>query len=146
MTEAHPQLYEIDFYNWTQEMAERLRARDVSALDWENIAEEIESMGRRDYRGLESRLEVLLTHLLKWRFQGERRSRSWASTINTQRGRVQRIVKDSPSFHRRIAAEMPEAYRAAVRNVSEETRIPEANFPAESPWTFDSALNEPLEL
>jgi len=77
------QLYDTDFYIWTQEMAHRLRERDASALDWENIAEEIESMGKRDYRGLSSRVTVLLTHLLKWRYQDDRRSRNWRSMIAT---------------------------------------------------------------
>jgi hypothetical protein len=54
------QLYDTDFYIWTQEMAQRLRERDIAALDWENIAEEIESMGKRDYRGLYSRMRILL--------------------------------------------------------------------------------------
>ena len=83
--EQSQQLYDADFFNWTQAMAERLRARDAGSLDWENIAEEIDSMGKRDYRALGSRMEVLLTHLLKWRYQIERRSRSWAGTIHTQR-------------------------------------------------------------
>jgi len=140
------QLYDTDFYIWTQEMARRLRERDIAALDWENIAEEIESMGKRDYRGLESRMEVLLTHLLKWRYQVERRSRGWRSTIETQRGRIEKIVKDSPSFRRRIVSDMHDAYAEAVRQASVETTIPEKNFPAECPWTFESALQEPLDL
>jgi hypothetical protein len=75
------QLYDTDFSTWTQEMARLLRERDIAALDWENIAEEIESMGKRDYRGLGSRMRILLILLLKWRYQDEKRSRSWRSTI-----------------------------------------------------------------
>jgi hypothetical protein len=139
-------LYDIDFYVWTQEMARRLRARDVAALDWENIAEEIESMGKRDYRGLSSRMEVLLTHLLKWRFQEEKRSRSGRGTIDIQRRHIEKIVGDSPSFRPRIAADMNEVYAAAVATASMQTTIPEKNFPAECPWTFESALADPLDL
>ncbi len=140
------QLYDTDFYIWTQEMAQRLRERDVAALDWENIAEEIESMGKLDYRGLESRMRVLLIHLLKWRYQDEKRSRSWRSTIQTQRDRIELILRDSPSFRRRIVADMNEAYSLAVVRASIETTIPEKNFPTECPWTFESALQEPLDL
>jgi hypothetical protein len=140
------QLYDTDFYIWTQEMAQRLRERDVAALDWENIAEEIESMGKRDYRGLENRMRVLLIHLLKWRYQDEKRSRSWRSTIQTQRDRIELILRDSPSFRRRIVADMNEAYSLAVVRASIETTIPEKNFPTECPWTFESALQEPLDL
>jgi hypothetical protein len=140
------QLYDTDFYIWTQEMAQRLRERDVAALDWENIAEEIESMGKRDYHGLYSRMRVLLIHLLKWRYQDEKRSRSWRSTIQTQRDRIELILEDSPSFRRRIVADMDRAYKMAVIKASIETTIPEKNFPAECPWTFESALQEPLDL
>jgi hypothetical protein len=139
-------LYDTDFYSWTQEMAQRLRLRDVDSLDWENIAEEIESMGKRDYRALRSRMVVLLTHLLKWRYQTEKRSRSWRSTIDTQRGLIELIVADSPSFRSRIAADLPEAYARAVTRAAIQTTIPEANFPGESPWTFESALRDPLDI
>ena len=140
------QLYDTDFYIWTQEMAQRLRERDVAALDWENIAEEIESMGKRDYQGLYSRMRILLIHLLKWRYQDEKRSRSWRSTIQTQRDRIELILEDSPSFRRRIVADMDRAYKMAVIKASIETTIPEKNFPAECPWTFESAIQEPLDL
>jgi hypothetical protein len=140
------QLYDTDFYSWTQEMARRLREQDVAALDWENLAEEIESMGKRDYRALRSRLEVLLTHLLKWRNQAEKRSRSWRGTIEAQRGLIDLIVADSPSFRQRIAADLPHAYALAVARAAAQTTIAETNFPAECPWSFESALREPLEL
>ena len=68
--------YEEDFYLWTEEQARLLRSGEFSAIDAANIAEEIESMGRSDRRELKSRLIVLLTHLLKWRYQPEARSRS----------------------------------------------------------------------
>jgi len=138
-------LYDADFYEWTQEMARRLRGHDTAALDWENIAEEIESMGKRDYQGLFSRMRVLLVHLLKWKYQDDRRSRSWRGTIAEQRARIELIVRDSPSFRSRIAADMPRAYRLAVIKASLETTIPEEKFPAKCPWTFESALEEPLE-
>src|ERR1700691_5139612 len=61
--------YETDFYGWANEQAALLRAGQLSAADIENIAEEIESMGRGEKRELVNRLSVLLAHLLKWRFQ-----------------------------------------------------------------------------
>jgi hypothetical protein len=140
------QLYDTDFYIWTQDMARRLRERDLAALDWEALAEEIESMGKRDYRGLKSRMRVLLTHLLKWRYQPDRRSRSWLSTIHTQREDIQAIVADSPSFRPRIAADMQRAYKLAVMKAALETTIFEDKFPTECPWTFECALEESLDL
>lgn len=107
---------------------------------------EIESPGKRDYRVLLIRTEALLTNLLKWRYQSEKRSRGWASTILTQRNRIQLIVGDSPSFRGGIEREMPKVYADAIRKASMETTIPENNFPAGCPWTFEAATLEPLDL
>lgn len=73
--------YKEDFYLWTEEQARLRRSGELSSIDAANIAEEIESMGRSDRRELKSRLIVLLTHLLKWRYQPEGRSKSWSDTI-----------------------------------------------------------------
>jgi Domain of unknown function DUF29 len=73
--------YEEDFFAWTQEQAELLRAREQRGLDWDNLAEEIDSMGRRERRELESRLRLILHHLLKWQAQPGLRGRSWQSTL-----------------------------------------------------------------
>jgi hypothetical protein len=67
-------LYEQDFYGWTQRQAQALEQRQVSELDWQHLQEEIQSLGRQEYRELVSHLAVLLGHLLKWEFQPERRS------------------------------------------------------------------------
>jgi hypothetical protein len=74
-------LYEQDFFEWTVQNAQLLRAGRLEEADLEHIAEEIEDMGRSERRELESRLSVLLSHLLKWRFQPSRRGRSWQATI-----------------------------------------------------------------
>jgi hypothetical protein len=58
--------YEEDLYAWTQEQAAQLRARRTEGLDWDHLAEEIQWMVGRDRRELESRLCVILLHLLKW--------------------------------------------------------------------------------
>ena len=60
--------YDIDFYAWTQEQAAVLRAKESKTLDWDNLAEEIESLGRSERLAIESHLQNLLTHLLKWRY------------------------------------------------------------------------------
>ena len=82
------ELYERDFYAWTNQQAALLRVGALTAADIENIAEEIESMGKTEKRELVSRLTVLLLHLLKWQFQATGRCRSWMLTIKEQRGDV----------------------------------------------------------
>ncbi|HEX3954075.1 MAG TPA: DUF29 domain-containing protein [Stellaceae bacterium] len=73
--------YDEDFVEWTVEQTRLLRTGALSEIDIENLAEEIESMGRSTRRELRSRLAGLLTHLLKWQYQPGFRSRSWAGTI-----------------------------------------------------------------
>src|SRR6266852_4161446 len=90
--------YEEDFYAWTVEQARLLRSGDLTAIDIANIAEEIESMGRSDRRALESRLTVLLTHLLKWQIQQRLRSSSWSGSIAEQRRRIAKLLRESPSL------------------------------------------------
>lgn len=78
-------LYETDFYAWTQRQAELLRLEEFAEVDWRNLIEEIESLGRNQQNELRRRLEVLRMHLLKWQWQPEHQSRRWRSTINVQR-------------------------------------------------------------
>jgi Domain of unknown function DUF29 len=100
-------LYQRDFFEWTQAQAQALReAARVGAnlpLDWENLAEEIESLGRRDRRELRSRISRVLEHLLKLQFSPAHEPRDgWVETIMTQRAAIQRILKDSPSLRREV--------------------------------------------
>jgi hypothetical protein len=91
-------LYDRDFHAWAQEQASLLRSGRLSEADVNHIAEEIESMGKTEKRELVSRLTVLLLHLLKWRYQPERRGRSWEATIRVQRGLLADHLTDNPSL------------------------------------------------
>jgi len=90
--------YENDFYAWTQQQSQLLKTKQFQQIDWHHIAEEIADMGRAEKRELESRLEVLIMHLLKWQFQPNLRSRSWQLTIKEQRLRLERLLKENPSL------------------------------------------------
>ncbi len=135
-------LYERDFYAWTTEQAALLRAGKLDRLDIENIAEEIESMGRSEKRELVNRLAVLLTHLLKWRFQPGFRGNSWRLTIMTQRRALIRHLRDNPSLRSLIAEALRDAYGDARIEAERETGLDGGLFPVESPFTFEQAINE----
>ena len=90
--------YETDVVAWATEQAALLRSGQFSAIDIENIAEEILDVGKSEQRELESRMAVLLAHLLKWQFQPERRSSSWEETIRVQRNRIERRLRKTPSL------------------------------------------------
>jgi len=143
MAEAHL-CYDNDFYAWTQHQAAVLRERAYGKLDIDNLAEEIESLGKRDRRALRSRLEVLVLHLLKWRYQPERRQsgHSWSSTIRTQRRRIDQILEDSPSLRRQVSGWMAVDYPSVRLNASDETGLSLETFPISCPWTAEQVLDE----
>ena len=86
--------YDDDFYDWTQATAALIRQRKWRDIDWEHLAEELEALGKRDRREFESRLVTLMLHLLKWRFQPERRQRGrgWQRTILEQRRQLAALL------------------------------------------------------
>ncbi len=135
-------LYEQDFYAWANEQAALLRAGRLSAADIEHIAEEIESMGKTEKRELVSRLAILLQHLLKWRFQPDRRGRSWKAPITVQRHALIRHLKDNPSLKSCLDVSLTDAYGDAVQLAIGETDLAESTFPTECPWTFEQVMAE----
>jgi hypothetical protein len=137
-------LYERDFYAWTQEQAAKLRGRAHNDIDWENAAEEIESLGRSDKYEIEHRMEVLLLHLLKWKYQPEKRKSGWRATITEQRGRIDRRIKESPSLRDYPSIILDDAYRIARAQAEEETGLPFDSFPEVSPFTVAEVLDGDL--
>lgn len=133
--------YEEDFALWSAEQAALIRAGKFDRVDLENIAEEIESLGRSSKHEIRSRLEVLMMHLLKWERQPEYRSRSWRSTIRDQRSKILRLLDESPSlkpFPRQVYAE---EYPRARELASEETTIYLHLFPETCPYSIEQILD-----
>jgi hypothetical protein len=133
--------YEEDFYAWTVEQADLLRTGEFSALDIANIAEEIESLGRRDRRELGSRLTVLVAHLLKWQKQPDMRSKSWSATIREQRRQIKKLLEESPSLRPFVAKALAEVYTDSREDAADETGLAATGFPAECPFTLDEVLS-----
>jgi hypothetical protein len=99
------ELYDRDFFLWTEEQAAALRrAKDSNLpLDWENLAEEIESLGKSDRRQLTSQIRRILRHLLKLEASPAARPRAgWRSTIIEARSQIDEVLSDSPSLRREI--------------------------------------------
>lgn len=134
-------LYDSDFYAWANEQAALLRAGQLSAADIENIAEEIESMGRSEKRELVNRLTVLLMHLLKWQYQPLLQGPSWRTTIRIQRADIADHLDDNPSLKSQIPETITRAYRKARMEAAAETGLPEATFPAAVPWPFERIMD-----
>jgi hypothetical protein len=137
---GEPQDYEADFYGWSMEQSSRLRLLRIPGLDTENLAEEIESLGRSEKQELATRSEVLLMHLLKWKYQPEGRSRSWSGTIHEQRRKMKRLLKDNPSLRPRIPEILADLYSDAVESAAEETGLPESSFPTTCAWSDEQVM------
>jgi hypothetical protein len=135
-------LYQRDFYTWALEQGRALRAHHTEAIDWENLAEEVEGLGRSEARELEGRLEVLLLHLLKWRYQPKKRSRSWRLSIREQRQRVARELRQNLGLQTTLAESVSGAYESARLVAARETKLAERTFPLTSPWIFGQ-INDP---
>ncbi|MDZ8034477.1 DUF29 domain-containing protein [Nostoc sp. DedSLP04] len=133
-------LYEQDFYLWTQTIAQQLKENNFNEIDIPNLIEEIESMGRSEKRELKNRLIVLLMHLLKWQYQPEKRSESWRSTISEQRICIETLLEDSPSLQPLLAEVFEDCYQKACLKASDETGIKLNFFPKESPFTLEETL------
>jgi phage gp29-like protein len=132
---------ETDFFAWTQDQAVLLRARRGDAIDWDNLAEEIESVGRRDRRELGSRLKVILLHQLKWQFQPGRRGSSWRSSLRAERQEIDALLKQSPSLRREVVELMVDAYDYALDDAEEQTKLPRSSFPGSCPYTPEQVLD-----
>jgi len=141
MSTTTAQLYETDFYGWLQHQADMLRAGNFASLDRDNLIEEIDSMGKSHQRALESRLEILLMHLLKWQFQPKLAGPSWRATIRVQRDRIDKLLRENPSLKNRLPGAFAEAYRFASGMAETETGIDQSTFPVHCPWTFEQAMH-----
>lgn len=134
--------YEKDFYAWLMKNAELIRQGKFSEVDTENVAEELESMGRREKRELMNRLIILLAHLLKWQFQPGRRSKSWRNTIVNQRMDIRELLEESPSLYYELEQKMEKAYEKAKLRVEEETGMDRKHFPGSCPFSFEQVLDD----
>jgi hypothetical protein len=135
-------LYETDFYAWTQEQTFLLRNRQWNRLDLQNLAEEIESLGKQQRQELRNRLSILIGHLLKWEHQPQCRSRSWLAIIRVQRRDTLRLLKDSPSMQSYLEEALLDAYENARDLAMGETDLPEQTFPPKCPYVLTDILDE----
>lgn len=138
--------YESDFYSWSLDQARLLREGRWAQIDRDNIAEEIESLGREQFNKLESAFRVLLMHILKWDHQPNRRSRSWAISIKDQRLAINHILTDNPGLRPRIPEAIDRAYARAKLAAAKETKLDEAIFPENLVYGFDDIMTREFVL
>src|SRR5690348_15042634 len=101
-------LYEEDTAAWAEQQAAALRAAarggSNQLLDWENLAEEIEDLGKSLRIALKSQISRVILHQIKLMHSpASDPRRGWRRTIRQARDEIARILEDSPSLRREIS-------------------------------------------
>jgi Domain of unknown function DUF29 len=142
-------LYERDYHLWAQEQARALRDHRLDQIDWENLAEEVDDLARRDADALEGQCETLIDHLLKIAFAPEsfrkNNLRLWRLSIRNARHEIGTLLRHNPSFHARADELFGDAWPAARNNAVakldfDDDAIPQAPF-----FKFEQAVDDKFE-
>ncbi|WP_375382812.1 DUF29 domain-containing protein [uncultured Sphingomonas sp.] len=138
--------YEEDFAAWLGAQAALLRARRFDELDIEHLVDEVESVGRSEFRAFASSIELIIFHMLKWDFQPELRGTSWRKSIRDQRRSAAKLLVDNPSFKLRIVEAVELAYIGMPEAVNDETGVPAYRLPQSCPYSWDEIMNRLHDL
>lgn len=141
LRKSHLTPYEADYSQWCTEQGALLREGDVSKLDRDNLAEEIESLVRSDKREIKGRLNVILVHLLKYEFQPQKRKVGCRTTLREQRRQLAYLLKESPSLRSFPARDLSDEYESSRYAASDETKLPLSRFPIDCPYTINQVLD-----
>jgi hypothetical protein len=132
--------YDQDFFLWTQKTARAIEAGRFDEIDKAALADEVESLGKRDRREVESRLGVIVMHMLKAQHQPEKQTRSWQSSINRERRKLAVVLKDSPSLRAQLPELLKSAYKSARREAADETGISLDTFAETCQWSVTEII------
>jgi hypothetical protein len=128
-------LYDEDFLRWIEKTVNQLRAKEFNQVDWENVIEEIESLGKRDKRELKNRLITLFEHILKRHYVPLPDCyRGWEVTIKRTQSKLRDMIADSPSLSNLLREICRDCYQEAWENMQIEY---DANFPEICPFPDD---------
>jgi hypothetical protein len=134
--------YDDDFVLWLDAQVEFLRAGRYELLDKDNLLEELTAMNRHERRGVCSRLEVVIIHLLKCQYQAALKTRSWRISINEQRRKLHYALEMSPSLRRVAPKSLEQVYSRARREAVRQTGLPAAAFPDACPYSLEQLLDD----
>ena len=135
-------LYERDETAWLEAMSVLAASGRYGEMDYRHLSEYLADMAKRDRREVFSRLVVLLSHLLKWEHQPERRSGSWRGTIREQRRELRQLL-ESGTLRNHAEAVLADAYAEARRQAADETGLCLDVFPVQDARGINELLAEP---
>ena len=119
--------HDVDFDAWALDSAARLRGGQLSEVDIEGVAEELEEMGKAQKHALGGYLKVLVTHLLRWRYRPGLRGVSWRLSIGNARDEIAELLG--------------RRYPAARNRAALETGLPCSTFPGTCPFSRTQLLD-----
>ncbi len=137
-------LYEQDICLWALQTAEILRSHRFCELDLEHLIDEVEDLSKRERDKLLSCLKVLLTHILKWKYQPELCCANWEITIKRCRNEIQSQLEDTPSLKQFLVSDkwIEKSYERACRDAADETSLSLCTFPKIMPFTIAQVLSD----
>lgn len=139
-------LYEHDYYGWILEQIRALRERHIEEIDFENVAEEIEDLGKSEKRAVQSHLETLIGHLLKLTYalttSRQRNARLWENTVELARFRIRKLLDESPSLQNVLKQVADTAYHAARISARRSLGFARESLPETCPWTLEQLMDE----
>jgi hypothetical protein len=135
------ELYEKDNYLWLEETVKLLKEKKFNELDLENLIEELEDLGISQKRELKNRLRVLIMHLLKYKYQSQKISRSWLNTIIEQRRQIEELLEFNHSLKIYVAEILDECYQKARKDASQETGLSLNKYPVNNPFSLEEILD-----
>lgn len=133
--------YHKDYVAWSDQQALLLEQKRWEEIDLVNLVEEVRDLGNKHRDALESQLIRLLVHLLKWRFQQEKKTNSWLFTIKDARKQIKRLIRKHPVLGVHLERAFEECYVYAREDASDETELAIASFPIECPFPLNNVLN-----
>lgn len=137
-----PSLYDSDFHEWTRAQARAIAERRVADVDWANVAEEIESLGRSDKNEIRNRLTNVLLHLAKWEYQPEKRKYGWQASIREGRMRIMGSIDSSPSLKNYPEECLDWCWKHGRSKAALEMRRKVSTLPENCPYTVEQALDD----